>query len=111
VFEAAKNVPPYLTAGTGKIGIRLTGHPVASALVNFLGRPLTGTSANLSGQSGCHRVGELEPQLADQLETVLDAGPLKGGTGSTVVDVTGEIPHLIREGEISAKKLSSVLKG
>ena len=105
VFEATGTVPHHLTAGTAKIGIRLPGHPVAAALVKSLGSPLTGTSANLSGRPGCRRIDDLDPQLNKQLDIVLDAGPLKGGTGSTVVDVTQDMPRIIREGEISGKEI------
>ena len=109
VFKAGDAVPRHLTAGTGKIGIRQPGHPVAAALIRSLGRPITGTSANLSGESGCRRLGDLKPQLTRQLDAALDAGPLKGGTGSTVVDVTGDIPRILREGEISATELLTVV--
>ena len=109
VFEAGDTVPHHLTAGTGKIGIRLPGHPVAAALVGSLGRPLTGTSANLSAKPGCRRIGDLEPQLAQQLDAVLDAGDLKGGNGSTVVDVTAGLPRILREGEISEKEILTLI--
>ena len=109
VFKAADTVPHHLTAGTGKIGIRLPGHPVAAALVEALGRPLTGTSANLSAKPGCRRIGDLEPQLAQQLDAVLDAGDLKGGNGSTVVDVTARLPRILREGEISEKEILTLI--
>jgi L-threonylcarbamoyladenylate synthase len=105
VFEAAGTVPYYLTAGTGKIGIRLPGHPVAAALVQSFGRPLTGTSANLSGKPGCHSIDDLEPRLSEQLDEVLDAGSLKGGVGSTIVDVTGDAPLILREGEVSEREI------
>ncbi len=110
VFEAAGTVPHHLTAGTGKIGIRLTGHPVAAALVKSLEGPLTGTSANFSGRPGSRCIDDLDPQLVQQLDAVLDAGPLKGGTGSTVVDVTQDIPRVLREGEISEKEILTLLE-
>jgi L-threonylcarbamoyladenylate synthase len=110
VFEAADSVPHHLMAGTAKIGIRLPGHPVAAALVNSLGRPLTGTSANLSGRPGCRRIDDLDPQIIQHLDIVLDAGPLKGGTGSTVVDVTHDMPRILREGEVSAKEILTLIK-
>ncbi len=109
VFEAADVVPRYLTAGTGKIGIRLPGHPVAAALVDSLGGLLTGTSANLSGRPGCGRIEDLDPRLVRQLDAVLDVGSLKGGTGSTVVDVTQDIPRVLREGEISEKEILTLI--
>lgn len=110
VFKASDAAPNHLTSGTGKIGIRLTGHPVAAALIRSLGRPITGTSANLSGESGSRQIGDLKPQLTRQLDAALDAGPLKGGTGSTVVDVSGNMPRILREGEISAAELLTAIK-
>ena len=105
VFKALSVLPANLTAGSGKIGIRLPGHPVAKALVAAFGRPITGTSANPSGRKGCHRIAELDPKLIEQLDLVLDAGPLKEGIGSTVVDITGAEPIVIREGVVSKKTI------
>ena len=108
VFEASARVPDYLTAGTGKIGIRLAGHPVAAALTGAIQGPVTGTSANISGCSGCHQIGDLMPEVAQQLDLILDAGPLEGGRGSTVVDVTGEVPRVLREGNVSRQDIIAV---
>jgi len=109
VFKAREAVPPYLTAGSGKIGIRLPGHPVAAALVQALQTPLTGTSANLSGSPGCRRIEDLEFQIASRLDLILDAGALKGGRGSTVVDVTVDPPKILREGEVSAAEILTIV--
>jgi L-threonylcarbamoyladenylate synthase len=105
VFKALSVLPANLTAGSDKIGIRLPGHPVAKALVAAFGRPITGTSANPSGHKGCHRIAELEPKMIEQLDLVLDAGPLKEGIGSTVVDITGAEPIVIREGVVSRRAI------
>lgn len=88
VFEAADHISPRLTAGTGKIGIRLPGHPVAWALVNAVDFPVTGTSANISGQPGCTRADRLPGSIVSRADLILDAGPVKGGMGSSIVDVT-----------------------
>jgi L-threonylcarbamoyladenylate synthase len=105
VFKTLPVLPANLTAGTGKIGIRLPAHPVARALVETFGRPITGTSANLSGQKGCHRIDQLDALLIEQLDLVLDAGPLKEGIGSTVVDITEAEPIVIREGVVSKQAI------
>jgi L-threonylcarbamoyladenylate synthase len=105
VFKAFPELPSNLIAGTGRIGIRLPGHPVAKALVAAFGRPITGTSANPSGHKGCHQIAELDPKLIEQLALVLDAGPLKEGIGSTVVDITGAEPIVIREGVVSKQAI------
>jgi L-threonylcarbamoyladenylate synthase len=109
VFKANDNLPANLTAGTGKIGIRRPGHPVASALVRAVGGPVTGTSANLSGNRGCSIISEIDPDIAESVDLIIDAGELKGGTGSTVVDLTGELPVIIREGGISKKEIFKAL--
>ena len=108
VFNASAKVPDTLTAGTGKIGIRLAGHPVAAALARAIQGPITGTSANVSGFPGCHQIEDLQPTVTKQLDLILDAGPLHGGRGSTVVDVTGNIPRVLREGVVSKKDILSI---
>ena len=110
VFEARAGLPPNLTADTGKIGIRMPGHEVARALVNAVQRPITGTSANLSGNPGCYQIKSLEADLARGLDLVLDAGRLKGGVGSTVVDVSAGGLKVLREGEITAHAIESILE-
>ncbi|RZB30563.1 MAG: L-threonylcarbamoyladenylate synthase [Desulfobacteraceae bacterium Eth-SRB1] len=109
IFEAKAALPVNLTAGTGKIGIRIPEHTVPSALANMLDSPITGTSANLSGSPGCSVVSDLEPLIADKLDLILDAGRLKGGAGSTVIDVTGSAPKILREGAVPAKDIFAVL--
>ena len=109
VFEACDTISGLLTAGTGKIGVRIPVHPVAKALVSSVGGPITGTSANLSGQNACSRVSQLAPAIIDPADLVLDAGPLKGGKGSTIVDVTGSVIQLLREGEVTADQIRTSL--
>ena len=110
LLEARDNLPDNLTAHTGKIGVRMPGHAVALALVRSVSGPITGTSANLSGRPGCHRIDDLDAQIVDQTDLILDAGRLKGGIGSTVVDVTDERLQIIRQGEISAEEIQSVVE-
>jgi L-threonylcarbamoyladenylate synthase len=110
VFEAGKNLPRALTAGTGKIGIRIPAHKVAAALVDSLENPITGTSANLSQQGGCSYISEIHPEIARHSNLILDAGTLKGGLGSTVVDVTTTPPVILRVGQVSAEKIHQALE-
>lgn len=109
ILAARSELPKVLTSGTGKIGVRVPKHPVASALVKAFGNPITGTSANISGKAGCATIADLDPGLVQHLDVVLDAGPLKGGAGSTVVDATSDPPAVLREGAVSKERLMSVL--
>ena len=100
IFKAKNILPANLTANTGKIGIRMPQHPVALALSRAVGGPLTATSANITGGSGCSTVSDIDPRISDKVDLIVDAGPLKGGIGSTIVDVTVDPPIILREGAI-----------
>lgn len=108
VVTARAGLPHGLTVGSGKIGVRLVAHPVARALVQTVGTPVTGTSANLSGASGCTAIAEIDPAVIDAADLVLDSGPLGGGPGSTVVDLTADKPVILREGAVSADEIRNV---
>jgi len=109
VFPAAPAVSTALTAGTGRIGIRLPAHPVALALVKAVGGPITGTSANVSGEPGCSDIAWLADQVAASAAVIMDSGPLAGGVGSTVVDVTREQPVILRSGVVPDAAIHAAL--
>ncbi|MCP3954307.1 MAG: threonylcarbamoyl-AMP synthase [Desulfobacterales bacterium] len=109
VLTASRAVPTALTAGSGKIGIRLPAHPVARSLVEAVGRPITGTSANVSGRPGCSTIENLDAQVAGAADLILDAGRLAGGAGSTVVDVTRGKPVILRSGAVSDDTIRKAL--
>ncbi len=108
VFKASGRVHPGLTAGAGKIGIRISSHPVAAALAETLGGPVTATSANLSGKKECSSAGDVLDQLGGRLDGVIDGGLTAGGPGSTVLDVTCDPPRILRQGAISADRLHGI---
>ncbi len=68
VFEALPHVSPLLTGGTGTIGVRISPHPVARALVEAVGRPITATSANLSGRPSVSLALEVLDSLGDEVD-------------------------------------------
>jgi L-threonylcarbamoyladenylate synthase len=107
VLHAGEGVSSRLTGNTGKIGVRVPKHPVAAAILDQLEGPMTGTSANLSGQGSCSDVSCMEKQVSARLDGVVDAGPLQGGRGSTVIDVTVVPPRILREGTISDHQIQS----
>lgn len=108
ICRAREGLPRGLTAGSGKLGVRLARHPVAVALIEAVGGAVTGTSANLSGAPGCRRIDDIDPQLAADVDLLLDAGELPGGSGSTIVDVSVTPPRILREGAVSARAIRSV---
>ncbi len=109
VFRASNRLLPAVTAGTGKVGIRISSHPVAAALVKAAGGMVTGTSANLSGKSPCRSAREVLGQLEGEVEMILDGGQTEGRIASTVLDVSVEPPRILREGMISRRQLQEHL--
>ena len=105
IFNAAKHIPDLITAKTGKIGLRMPWHPVAKALVNAAGRPITGTSANISGCPACNSIKTIDPFILKNADMTLDAGELKTGLGSTVVDVTENSLKIVRQGQVSKSEI------
>jgi L-threonylcarbamoyladenylate synthase len=109
VFKAGPNIPRQLTAGTGKIGIRLSSHPVAAALPHTLGMPVTGTSANISGQPPCRSGEAVEKALGEEVDLILDSGETPGKIGSTILDVTLDPPQILREGMVPKTRLNGFI--
>ena len=101
LFKANRSISSLLTAGTGKIGIRYSGHPLATELARTIGRPVTGTSSNISGQPPCIKAEEVYNYFGENIDLILDGGPTNGGKGSTILDVTVTPCKIIREGMVS----------
>ena len=99
------------TAGTGTVGVRVSSHPVASALANVApAGVITATSANLSGMPALATADAVAAALDDRVEIVVDGGASPGGPASTIVDVTGAEPRLIREGPIAFARVLESLR-
>ena len=71
--------------------------------------PITTTSANPTGKRGARDAAKIMSYFPQGIDCILDAGPVTGGIGSTVVDVTGERPEILRQGAISAREISEAL--
>lgn len=109
VARAKPNVSKLITAGTGKVGVRVPDHPVALKLIDFVGGPITSTSANLSGKPAPRTVREALEQLGGKVDVALDAGKCKLGVPSTVVDATTRQLKILRKGPISEEKIKKLL--
>jgi L-threonylcarbamoyladenylate synthase len=109
LLQALSEVPASLTAGTGKVGIRVPASAVARELSAVTGRPLTATSANPSGRGGFTSAAEVAAALGGGLDLVMDGGRTPGGSESTILDVTVFPPLLVREGVLSRERLEDYL--
>jgi L-threonylcarbamoyladenylate synthase len=99
-----------ITAGSDKVAVRIPDHVVPLALIRGLGAPIIGTSANISDKPSSVTAEEVDQQIGSQIDLIIDMGRCPGGLESTVVDVTGEIPVILRRGVISEEKILSVCR-
>src|SRR3990172_5800025 len=109
VLKEKKNLPYLISAGTGTIAIRISGHPFVKRLFDFLFQPLTSTSANISGQENLFSFDEIYKTFNSKVELIVDSGNLPRSKGSTVIDLTVKPALLIREGDISGERLKEFI--
>ena len=101
-------LPASLTGGATTIGLRVPDHAAPRALAAAVG-PLPTTSANISGLPEAHDAIAIVDQLGDGVDLILDGGRATGGPASTVVDCSGALPVVLREGAIPLARIVAVL--
>jgi L-threonylcarbamoyladenylate synthase len=109
VLPGQKNIPKPLCNREGGVGVRISSQPIATLLVNGLGRPLTATSANPSGKEPARTLQVAKNYFVHRVNVFVDGGTLTSKSGSTVVEVKEDSVKVIREGEISAVEILQVL--
>jgi len=102
---ARDELPRELTAGTGTVGIRLPADEEVRALLRACGGALTATSANPAGQPPARSAEEVGRYFSDGVDLVVDEGEVTATQPSTVLDLSREVPRLLREGAISRAQL------
>lgn len=108
VVPKSAAVPDIVTAGGPTVAVRCPNHPVALALIRAAGVSLAAPSANRSTELSPTRAEHVLKSLNGRIDLVLDGGPCSGGIESTVIDVTTEVPRVLRPGLISATQLEAV---
>jgi L-threonylcarbamoyladenylate synthase len=108
VVEHAPSLAWDLGDARGTVAIRMPLHPVALELLQQTG-PMAVSSANRSGQPAALTAGQAHEQLGDSVQVYLDAGPASVGVASSIVDITGAVPRLLRAGAVGVDALRSVL--
>ncbi len=109
VLKASSRVPKELQSLSGSIGVRLTGHEWLRSMVRHASFPITATSANISGGEEIANPEEAVRMFDKRVNLIVDAGETKGRLPSTVLDLTGRKPRLIREGAIPLSQLKKYL--
>jgi len=100
IFKAAPIVPTRVRGAGGTVALRCPKDTLCLRLLDRIGGPVVSSSANLSGQRPAETADEVVRIFGNQLDLVIDGGPRHGGMPSTLVDVTGPVPRLLRRGVI-----------
>jgi L-threonylcarbamoyladenylate synthase len=90
------------------VAVRMPDHEIAREIIERVG-PLAVSSANKTGQPAALDADEAERMLGDDVEAIVDAGPVTGGEASTIVDATGESPRLLRLGALSIERINEII--
>jgi len=109
ILPRAEALPAGVTAGLDTVAVRMPAHPVALALIRAAGTPIAAPSANLFGRTSPTTAQHVLDDLGERVDLILDGGPTPIGVESTVLDLSGEKPAILRPGGTSREALSLVL--
>jgi L-threonylcarbamoyladenylate synthase len=109
IFRASSAIPDVLLGKNKTVGVRLTAHPWVRALVRQTRFPITATSANISGEAPISNPDRAKELFEGSVDIIVDGGETKGSLPSTVVDLSGKAPRLVREGAIPSAQLKKHL--
>jgi L-threonylcarbamoyladenylate synthase len=107
---ARTELPEELTAGTGTVGLRLPDDEAVRALIRACGGALTATSANPAWKPPARSASEVERYFGGGVDLIVDSGETRATLPSTVLDISGERPVLVREGVVSREAISETLR-
>jgi len=109
VVRATHRLPLKVTGNTGRVALRLPNSRVVTAVVEAVGGPITGTSANLSGFPSCTNAHQIVKQLDNRLPLILDGGDTGATLASTIVRIDGDDYAIVREGAIPDADIHNAL--
>lgn len=110
VVEATHRLPLKVTGNTGRVALRWPDSRIASALIEAVHGPVTGTSANLSGFPSCTNASQIVKQLGERLPLILDSGDTGAIMASTIVRISGSEWSIVREGAIPESEITAALR-
>lgn len=109
IFPKSELVPMAATGGLDTVAVRLPSHPVALAIIRKAGLPIAGPSANSSGKPSPTRASHVAFDLDGKIDMIVDGGAAEWGLESTIIDVSGETPIILRPGAITKEMMEAVV--
>ena len=108
IFRKSAAVPDDVTAGLDTVAVRLPAHPAARGLIDAAQRPIAAPSANRSGRPSPTLAEHVLEDMQGRIPLILDGGPCRVGLESTVIDVTGDVPRVLRPGGVTAERIAEI---
>jgi len=109
IFEKSDIVPHEISAGLSTVAIRMPSHPIAIKLIEECGLPIAAPSANISGKPSPTKAEHVIKDLIGKVDIIISGGDCNVGVESTVLDMTGEVPMILRPGGVTKEMLEDVL--
>ncbi len=109
IVYRSRIIKDIITGGGDTVAIRVPDHPVPYHLIKGSGMPLIGTGAQICGEKAVVTAEAVKQQFKDGLDLIIDGGPAPGGIESTIIDITGEAPVIIRKGCIRQEEIELVV--
>jgi L-threonylcarbamoyladenylate synthase len=109
ILKAKDCVPRVTTGGLDTVGMRCPQHPATRGVIRMADVPIAAPSANTSGRPSCTTAADVMEDMEGKIEGIMDGGPCTVGVESTIVDLTGEVPCLLRPGGLPLEEIESVL--
>ena len=108
VLPKSKRIPHAVSAGLSTVAVRMPSHPLARAIIKAAGVPLAAPSANVSGSPSPTSAAHVLHDLDGRIPLIIDGGESAVGVESTVVDMTGDVPYVLRPGGITPEMIAAV---
>ncbi len=109
ILKRQPDVSDLITGGQDTVGLRVPAHPLAQALLKTIGSGLAAPSANRFGRISPTTAAHVRDELGPAVAMVLDGGPCPVGIESTIVDLSGDAPRILRPGRISAAQVAAIV--
>lgn len=111
IFDQKGELPGEISAGTDKIGVRISTNPFVKELFTYIDTPIVSTSANMSGEENTYSSEQIIKLFDNKVDLIIDSGNLPLSNGSSIIDITSTPPRLLREGDIKKEDLKEFLSG
>ena len=109
ILKRKEHIPSIMVSGGDTIGVRIPNLDLAIKIIDLAGGILATTSANISGEATPKSYDELSETIKSKVDILIDSGKCKLGEASTIIDLTSDVPKILRKGAISIEEIEKII--